>query len=68
MPQTIQMKVTRGKLIQDGWLLAVSEDQGTTWHFVDATNLTDESLGQVFPDLVGKIKLAPKAPPRLEEK
>src|SRR5262245_35603046 len=48
VPQQLQMKMPGGKLLQDGWLLAVSEDQGKNWRFVDATNLTDENVGQVF--------------------
>ncbi len=67
VPQTIRMKVPQGKLIQDGWLLAISTDQGSSWNFVDATNLTDATLGQVFPELAGKIKLPAKTAPRIEE-
>ncbi len=65
VPQQITIKVPQGKLIQDGWLLGISEDHGVTWYFVDATSLTDEKLKQIFPDLAGNIVLIPRSQPRL---
>lgn len=63
VPQTIQMKVPDGRLIQDGYLLAISENGGEQWYFLDATNLTDAILSQVFPTLAGKITIPTKKEP-----
>ena len=69
VPQTIRIEMPQGILVQESHLLAVSEDGGKRWYFVDTAPLgDDQKLGVVFPDLVGKIKVPVRKQPILTPK
>ncbi len=61
VPQNVFLNTPKGHFRQAGHMLAVSEDGGTHWKFMDTSSLTDESLREYFPALAGLIKLPPKA-------
>jgi len=63
VPQTIILKTPEGRLRQTGHMLAVSDNGGSTWHFIDTNTLDAASLQKYFPSLVGVITLPPRLPP-----
>ena len=63
VPQHIRMTVPKGEMQQDSHLLGISEDDGKKWVFVDAGVLAKSNLGQVFPELDGKIDVPERKPP-----
>lgn len=63
VPERITMKVPGGTLKHDSHMLGISEDDGTTWVFVETGGMTDARLVQVFPEFAGKFSLPkPKEP------
>jgi hypothetical protein len=68
VPMTLHIKVPQGLLRLNGFLLAVSTDQGKTWTFIDGAGLTREKLLQVFPDFPSELTVPERQPPVLEPK
>ena len=58
VPQRLVIKIPDGHLEQDSHMMAISEDEGKHWTFVDVNNRAN--VEQAFPELVGKIELAGK--------
>jgi hypothetical protein len=59
VPQTIILKSPQGRFRKPGHLLAVSEDGGGSWSFIDCSQLDAHSLQQYFPELADRINLPP---------
>jgi hypothetical protein len=61
IPETIKIKTPDGVYAKENRLIALSEDQGKRWLFVDVDQLTPADLDKVLPDLQGKLDMpAPK--------
>jgi len=67
VPQEVVMKVPGGRLHQESFLLAISEDEGMQWVFLDLGPITPAQFTQVFPELDGKISLPAKKSPVLRK-
>jgi len=63
VPQTVYMKVPKGKLKSGTQLLAVSQDNGSNWFFIDAVNLNKENIKIVLPNYNFDLVLPPKNEP-----
>jgi hypothetical protein len=61
VPQKILIKLPEGHIEQESHLLAISEDEGKNWTFVDVNNRA--KLETAFPELAGKIELPERKPP-----
>jgi len=74
VPMTVRVQVPDGTLRSKGFLIAVSEDRGETWTFIDGAGLTREpgkereKLAQVLPDFPPQLSLPAREPPQLEPK
>jgi hypothetical protein len=64
VPQKKVLRTPKGRYRTTGHLLAVSEDGGAKWTFIDSSSLTPATLAQYFPTLGDLIKLPPA--PELE--
>lgn len=62
VPETITLKVPGGKSTAESVLVAVSNDGGKKWVFVDGESMTPENMKLVLPELVGKISIPPPKP------
>lgn len=61
VPQSVVMKVPDGrKMRKDSFLLALSEDNGERWVFLDLSTMTAEQYAQVFPELINEVPLPAK--------
>jgi hypothetical protein len=61
VPQTKELRTPKGRFRSRGHLLAISEDGGTRWSFIDTGSLTPASLAEYFPTLAGRITLPPQS-------
>jgi hypothetical protein len=43
------------KVVAKSFFIGVSEDDGTSWKFMDGQRLTKDMIGQVIPGYVGKL-------------
>ena len=69
VPMTVRLQVPTGALRSKGFLIAVSEDRGKTWTFVDSAGLVSEpgkereKLAQILPDFPSQLKLPAREEP-----
>ena len=63
IPQTVYMKVPKGKLKSETHLLAVSRDNGTNWFFIDAVSLNKDNIKMVLPNYNFDLILPAKTQP-----
>ncbi len=74
VPMTVRVQVPDGTLHSKGFLIAVSDDHGKTWTFIDGAGLMrepgkeKEKLAQVLPDFPPQLSLPPREQPVLEPK
>ncbi len=61
VPQRILIKSAEGRFEQASHILAISEDEGKTWTFVDLNNRA--KFETAFPELAGKIEVPERTPP-----
>jgi hypothetical protein len=58
------MSVPGGKLHQDSTLLALSDDGGKRWTFVDLASGDKQGFDKIFPELKGQITFPEKREPQ----
>ena|ERR1700756_3651655 len=76
VPMTVRIQLPGGTLHSKGFLIAVSDDHGKTWTFIDGAGLVrepgkekeKEKLAQVLPDFPHQLSLPPREQPVLEPK
>jgi hypothetical protein len=74
VPMIVRVQVPDGTLRSKGFLIAVSEDRGKTWTFIDGAGIIKEpgkereKLAQVLPDFPAQLALPAREPPELEPK
>ena len=74
VPMTVRVQVPDGTLRSKGFLIAVSEDRGKTWTFIDGAGLVrepgkeKEKLAQILPDFPSQLSLPAREQPVLEPK
>lgn len=50
IPQQMTMSTADSAFISETYLLAISQDKGARWYFIDTTQLTPEILHTLFPN------------------
>jgi hypothetical protein len=74
VPMTVSVQVPDGTLRSKGFPIAVSEDRGKTWTFIDGAGLVrepgkeKEKLAQILLDFPPKLSLPAREQPVLEPK
>jgi len=63
VPQTIFMKVQGGKLKTEAHLLAISQDNGSNWFFIDTAQLNMTNVRTVLPNFNMALKIPAKTQP-----
>jgi hypothetical protein len=64
VPQTLILKLENGKLKSESHLLAISNDQGKNWYFVDTAQLTADNIKIILPNFNNDLKLPEKTQPQ----
>jgi hypothetical protein len=57
VPQTITMQMPGKLLSQQSYTLAISEDQGKHWFFINPKGGSDAQLLSIFPEVKGKLTI-----------
>lgn len=65
VPEKIILKIKQGKLVTTSYLLAVSDNKGKTWYFIDTSNKTLAQLQTVLPSLSNQLVIPPRTKPIL---
>jgi len=63
IPQHTEIKLTQGRLLNTSTLIAISEDNGANWTFIDTSNKDRQTLNKVLPNLSPSIVIPPAQPP-----
>ena len=63
--QTIIFETPPGKLKQESWLLAISNQGGKDWYFIDVSNLNDKKIKELFPNFNAALKIPVEKKPQL---
>ncbi len=58
IPETVKIKAPGGMITKESHLMAISEDKGKRWYFVDTAGLVNEEVFKdTLPDVVGRIEI-----------
>lgn len=66
VPQEIILNSPQGKIATKTYLIAVSENKGGSWVFIDCIAINEQKLGILYPSLKGKLEI-PKTEAKLAE-
>jgi len=67
IPKKMIMKIPRGHLTSDSHLLAISEDDGKTFKFIDIASVEQTQFDTIFPELKGQFTLPEKKQPLIDK-
>ncbi|MEK7951637.1 hypothetical protein [Luteolibacter soli] len=57
VPMETMMTTPQGKIIASSHMIAISEDKGASWVFVDTATVNEDKLGTLYPALKGKVDI-----------
>ncbi len=63
LPEEFELKAKNGHLLTKSYMLAISDDNGRTWKFIDTSNKTFDQLKGIFPSLSSKINIPKRESP-----
>ncbi len=63
MKETLELKIPEGKLILNSSVIAISNDNGKIWFFIEANNKSISELRIDFPNLSDRLIIEPKSQP-----
>jgi hypothetical protein len=64
VPDKIEIKMMGGTMSTNSTLVAISDDDGKTWNFIDAMGKNIAALKQTLPDLSDKLVIAKTEAPQ----
>jgi hypothetical protein len=65
VPDTLTLKIPGGRAIAKSYLLAISEDGGKVWSFIDLQGQTEETISQILPNFNHDLKVPKTEKPLL---
>ncbi|HTL07134.1 MAG TPA: hypothetical protein VL307_02715 [Chitinophagaceae bacterium] len=65
LPQTTEIKFMASKVFMESTLIAVSEDKGAHWYFVDTSVYRGDKVKNALPDLSPELVIPPMKKPRI---
>jgi hypothetical protein len=63
VPETLRLKLPTGHATAHSYLLAISDDGGKNWSFVDLNKDTISAIPQIFPNFNPDLKIPDPTPP-----
>jgi len=63
VPETITIEIPNGKIKSESYLLAVSENKGSRWYFIDTAQLNMDNVQEMLPDYNMELVIPTKKPP-----
>jgi hypothetical protein len=65
LPQTTEMKVMASSILVESTLVAISEDKGVNWYFIDTSIYRAEKLKKSLPNLSPDLVIPPMKKPQI---
>ncbi len=65
LPQNIILKTPMGELLTETSLIALSNNKGKSWFFIDTNVYNGDKLKKILPDLSPKLVIPPRKQPKL---
>jgi len=65
LPQTTEVAIFSGSILIETTLIAISQDQGKNWWFVDRLMYNEKELKKTLPDLSPDLVIPPQKPPKI---
>lgn len=65
LPQTTELKVMNSTIVAESTLIAISEDKGKNWYFVDTSIYGGKKLQTALPDLSPDLVIPPRKQPKI---
>ena len=65
LPQTTEVSVLSGSVLIETTLIAISQDGGKNWYFVDTMMYKEKDLKTSLPDLSPDLVIPPQKPPKI---
>ena len=63
VPEKVIIESNGTRLYANSSLLAISLNNGDTWYFIDAGNMSDIQVKQAFPEIYGKLTIPKRSDP-----
>lgn len=63
VPQNVIMKLPAGKMLVEGYMIAISKDKGKHWFFLDTSTLDMEKVKMVLPNYNMELVIPEKKQP-----
>lgn len=68
VPETVTVATRDATFTQESYMLAISQDDGVTWTFIDGTTLTPALVAQLFPNFPKSLKLPKQTQPTIKRR
>src|ERR1700741_2247993 len=65
LPQTTEVSFLSGFIIVESTLIAISQDDGKNWYFIDTNFYNEKKLKEALPDLSPDLVIPPQKRPRI---
>jgi len=65
LPQTTEVKVMAGSVILESTLIAISEDKGANWYFIDTAVYRVDKVKSYLPNISPELVIPPIKPPKI---
>ena len=65
LPQTTEMTTMMGGIFLESTLIAISDDKGKNWHFLDTSVYNVKDIKKAVPELSPELVIPVAKPPRL---
>jgi hypothetical protein len=65
LPQTTELKFMASTIIMETTLIALSEDKGKHWYFIDTSIYRSDKLKTALPNLSPELDIPPMKPPKV---
>lgn len=66
IPLTTEVQLPTGKMTQKSTVVAISENKGETWYFIDSGGLSLDKMKEVFPNLSDELVIEDYGQPKVE--
>jgi hypothetical protein len=66
VPETITLKMPKGHVVAQSYLLAISADGGKTWSFIDLNKNTINNITKMFPYFNPELKIPEPTEPVMQ--
>ncbi len=63
LPVTLQLKAPGGRIVQNSFMIGISDDGGNRWTFIDGAGVDAEKMKILIPSAAGKLVIPERQQP-----